>query len=45
MKLEDILLSSDNVKFVVSNQWGKDNIDRLIKVATELGFEITRVEV
>lgn len=36
MKLEDILLSSDNVKFVVSNQWGKDNIDRLIKVATEL---------
>lgn len=45
MKLEDILLSSDNVKFVVSNQWGKDNIDAFIKVATELGFEITRVEV
>ena len=45
MKPEDTLMSSDNVKFVVSNQWGKDNIDAFIKVATELGFEITRVEV
>lgn len=45
IKPEDTLISSDNVKFVVSNQWGKDNIDAFIKVATELGFEITRVEV
>lgn len=45
MKPDEILITSDNVKFVVSNQWGKDNIDRFIKVATEKGFEITRVEV
>lgn len=45
MKPEEILISSDNVKFVVSNQWGKDNIDRFIKVATEKGFEITRDKV
>ena len=44
IKPDEILITSDNVKFAVSNQWGKDNIDRFIKVATEKGFEITRVE-
>lgn len=45
MKPEEILTTSDNVKFVVSNQWGKANIDKFIKVAGENGFEIVRVEV
>lgn len=44
MKPEEVLESSDGTKFVVSNQWGIDNIDRFIKVATEKGLEITRVE-
>lgn len=45
IKPNEILTTADNVKFAVCNQWGKDNIDRFIKVASELGFEITRVEV
>ena len=45
MKPEEMLVSLDNIKFVVSNQWGKDNIDRFIKVDAEKGFEITRVEI
>ncbi|WP_052085799.1 PD-(D/E)XK nuclease family protein [Clostridium sp. HMP27] len=44
MKPDEILVSSDNIEFVVSNDWGKPNIDRFIKVAVEQGFEITRVE-
>lgn len=41
MKSEEILLTSDNVKFVVSNQWGKGNIERFIEVAINIGYEIT----
>jgi hypothetical protein len=44
MKPEEILTTSDNIEFAVSNQWGKGNIDKFIKVATQIGFEITRVE-
>lgn len=44
MKYDEILTTSDNVKFVVSNQWGIENIERFIKVARDQGFDITRVE-
>lgn len=43
MRPNEILVISDNVKFVVCNQWSKDNIDRFIKVASDKGVEITRV--
>lgn len=44
MKPDEILMTSDNIKFVVSNQWGIENINIFIKVARGQGYEITRVE-
>jgi len=44
MKSEEILTTSDNVKFVVSNQWGIGNIGRFIEVATSIGYDIKIVK-
>lgn len=40
---ENILLSDDNVKFVVSTEWGKANIDNIVNLARKEGFEIEEV--
>lgn len=38
-----IFTSSDNVKFVVSTEWGKFNIDNIVNLAKKLGFKIEEV--
>ncbi|ESU21409.1 hypothetical protein FEDK69T_24760 [Flavobacterium enshiense DK69] len=40
---EDILTSSDNVKFVVSTEWGKGNIENIVDLARKKGFKIEEV--
>ena len=39
----EILTSADNVQFVVSTEWGKDNIKNIVDLARENGFEIQEV--
>lgn len=39
----NILTSSDNVKFVVSTEWGKFNIDNIVNLAKKQGFKIEEV--
>ncbi|MDI9880270.1 type I restriction enzyme HsdR N-terminal domain-containing protein [Flectobacillus longus] len=39
----DILISADNIQFVVSTQWDKDNINNIVDLARENGFEIQEV--
>jgi len=41
---DEILTSSDHVKFVVSTQWGKGNIDNIVNLGRKLGFKIEEVE-
>lgn len=41
---DEILTSSDNVKFVVSTQWGKGNIDNIVDLGRKLGFKIEEIE-
>jgi hypothetical protein len=40
---ENILISNDNVKFVVSTEWGKGNIDNIVDLARKEGFKIEEV--
>lgn len=40
---ENILTSNDNVKFVVSTQWGKGNVENIVDLARKKGFEIEEV--
>lgn len=40
---EDILVSSDNIKFVVSTEWGKGNIDNIVDLARKKGYKIDEV--
>lgn len=40
---ENILVSNDNVKFVVSTEWGKGNIDNIVDLARKEGFKIEEV--
>ncbi|PKB15211.1 type I restriction enzyme HsdR N-terminal domain-containing protein [Flavobacterium sp. 5] len=40
---ENILISSDNIKFVVSTEWGKGNIDNIVNLARKEGFKIDEV--
>ena len=44
MKSEEILTTSDNVNFVVSNQWGISNIGKFIEVAAGIGYDIKIVK-
>jgi hypothetical protein len=37
------LISNDNVKFVVSTEWGKGNIDNIVDLARKEGFKIEEV--
>lgn len=37
---KNIFISSDNVKFVVSTEWGKFNIDNIVNLAKKQGFKI-----
>lgn len=40
---DEILTSADNIQFVVSTEWGKDNIGNIVELARENGFEISEV--
>ena len=40
---DEILVSADNVKFVVSTEWGKDNVNNIVDLARKEGFEIEEV--
>lgn len=40
---DEILTSNDNIQFVVSTEWGKDNINNIVELARENGFEIQEV--
>jgi hypothetical protein len=40
---DEILVSKDNVNFVVSTQWGKDNVSNIVDLARKEGFEIQEV--
>ncbi len=40
---DEILTSADNIRFVVSTEWGKDNIKNIVDLARENGFEIQEV--
>jgi hypothetical protein len=41
---DEILTSSDHVKFVVSTEWGKGNIDNIVDLGRKLGFKIEEIE-
>jgi len=40
---DKVIVSADNIKFVVSTQWGKDNVNNIIDLAREKGFKIVEV--
>jgi hypothetical protein len=40
---KSIFTSSDNLKFVVSTEWGKFNIHNIVNLARKLGFKIEEV--
>jgi len=40
---DEILISKDNIKFVVSTEWGKDNVNNIVDLARKQGFEIQEV--
>ena len=40
---DEILTSADKIQFVVSTEWGKDNINNIVDLARENGFEIQKV--
>lgn len=39
----EILMSSDNIKFVVSTEWNKDNVKNIVKIAEQEGIDIIQV--
>lgn len=40
---DEILISKDNVKFVVCTEWSKDNIINIVNLGRDKGFEIQEV--
>jgi hypothetical protein len=40
---DEVLTSSDNIKFVVSTEWGRDNIKNIVDLARKQGFNIEEV--
>lgn len=40
---DEILTSADNIQFVVSTEWGKDNIKNIVECARRNGFEVQEV--
>ncbi|MNR64233.1 hypothetical protein D3C85_1868080 [compost metagenome] len=40
---DEILESSDGVKFVVSTQWGKHNISEIVALAKREGFQVDEI--
>lgn len=43
IKKDEILMSADNIQFVVSTEWNKDTIRNIVKLARENGFIIDEV--
>ena len=39
----EILVSADNVQFVVCTEWRKDNVDNIVDLARKNGFEISEI--
>ena len=42
-KDNEILVSKDNIKFVVSTEWDKDNVNNIVDLAKKEGFEVQAV--
>lgn len=40
---ENILESNDNIKFVVSTEWGKGNVENIVDLARKEGFKIDEI--
>lgn len=40
---DEILVSSDNIKFVVTTEWGKGNIDNIVNLARKYGFKVEEI--
>ena len=40
---ENILESTDNIKFVVSTEWGKGNVENIVDLARKEGFKIDEI--
>ena len=40
---DEILTSKDNIKFVVSTEWGKHNIDNIVDLARKENFQVQEV--
>lgn len=40
---ENILESNDNIKFVVSTEWGKGNVENIVNLARKEGFKIDEI--
>ena len=40
----DVLESCDGVKFLVSTQHGKNNIDKIFELANKFGYEIKELK-
>jgi hypothetical protein len=36
-------MSSDNIKFVVSTEWNKDNVKNIVKIGEQEGIDIIQV--
>jgi len=43
LKNDEILESSDGVKFAVSTQWGKHNISAIVDLASKEGFQVEEI--
>lgn len=41
--VDEVLISDDKVKFVVSTEWGKDNVKNIVDLARKEGFKIQEV--
>jgi hypothetical protein len=41
--IDEILVSADNIKFVVSTEWGKGNVNNIVDLARKKGFKIDEV--
>jgi hypothetical protein len=44
MQDNEILVSSDNIKFVVSTEWKLNNVQNILKLAKREGFQIDEIK-
>ena len=44
IKPNEVLISSDNIEFVVCTEWSLENIQSILKIAKSKGFEIQEIK-